>query len=173
MSDPNQRSLADAIQCLSVRWADVAKSAPTDSPVFVLAAGWRSGSTLLQRMLMPEWFVWGEPYGHAGLLQNLADPLRCITEDWPEPHFFLNAENRETVTDRFVANLYPSTAALLDAHRAYLETLFKKSATSNGEAVAAQPGKATSPMPGCVPAYLRTRAGVSRKCGCRRIMLTI
>ncbi|MDA1050975.1 MAG: hypothetical protein O3C40_10910 [Planctomycetota bacterium] len=192
LANHNRRSLTDAIQCLAARWPDICATTTSERPVFVLAAGWRSGSTLLQRMLMPECFIWGEPYGHSGMLQSLADPLRCITEDWPEPHFFYHGERASNVavtlrrdepaasdvaalvdaamrqefeaegrsaeveqevdralrdggetaglitterdgyigerdrdiTERFVANLYPSVATLLDAHRAYLETLF-------------------------------------------------
>ena len=138
---PNRRTLAEAIQCLSVRWTDVTKLASTDSPVFVLAAGWRSGSTLLQGILMPQCFIWGEPYGHSCMLQDLAEPLRCITEDWPEPHFFFSPENRDAVSDRFVANLYPSVAKLLDSHRAFLETMFKY------------------PVPGCDPVNANARWG--------------
>ena len=51
-----------------------------------------------------------------------------MTQDWPKPHFFLNDESRDTVSERFVPNLYPSVAELLDAHRAYFETLFAKPA---------------------------------------------
>ena len=128
MADANHRTLAEAIELIHTRWPGLKNVSSTELPIFVLAAGWRSGSTLLQRMLMPRCLVWGEPYGHSCMLQNLADPLRCMTEDWPEPHFFLDAENRETVTERFVANLYPSVATLLDAHRAYFERLFIHSA---------------------------------------------
>ncbi len=195
MATHNRRSLAEAIQCLAVRWPEVANATASDSPVFVLAAGWRSGSTLLQRLLMPECFVWGEPYGHSCMLQNLADPLRCITDDWPEPHFFYERKvavtlrrdepatpdaaspldsarqdviesngsggelepvadgclrgdgdavrlitterdgyvaERDGLSERFVANLYPSVVTLLDAHRAYFDTLFAKPAREAG-----------------------------------------
>ncbi|MDA1052535.1 MAG: sulfotransferase [Planctomycetota bacterium] len=128
MTTATQRSLATAIASIHARWPDLKNVRSPERPVFVLAAGWRSGSTLLQRMLMPECFVWGEPYGHAGLLQSLADPLRCITNDWPEPHFFFHDENCDSVSERFIANLYPSVTTLLAAHRAYFDTLFEKPA---------------------------------------------
>jgi hypothetical protein len=183
----NQRTFAEVIETIRARWPDALEQTPTDSPVFILAAGWRSGSTLLQRMLMPECFVWGEPYGHSCMLQQLAEPLRCITDDWPEPHFFYEQKvavtlrrdepatldvaspvdsarqdvfesngsgvdgkhvadgrvrdkgdavrlitterdgyvaEREGLSERFIANLYPNVATLLDAHRAYFDTLF-------------------------------------------------
>jgi hypothetical protein len=99
------------------------RSTSSERPVFVLAAGWRSGSTLLQRMLMPECFVWGEPYGHACMLQSLADPLRCITEDWPDEEDGVRGRQGDGVTIRA-----PKVAALLEAHRAFFETLFAKPA---------------------------------------------
>ncbi|MCA9122672.1 MAG: sulfotransferase [Planctomycetaceae bacterium] len=147
----NERTFAEAVETIRVRWPDALDKAPTDSPVFVLAAGWRSGSTLLQRMLMRECFIWGEPYGHSCMLQQLADPLRCITGDWPETHFFLNENSRDPLSGRFVANLYPSVTTLLDSHRAYLETMFKGVGRVETRPVE---GDNTSP-PGRDPAYAR------------------
>ena len=45
-----------------------------DAPIFLLSAGWRSGSTMLQRLLMsdPGVLIWGEPYDECGLVQALA-----------------------------------------------------------------------------------------------------
>ena len=97
---------------------------------------------------MPECFIWGEPYGHACMLQQLADPLRCITDDWPESHFFVSEDNRNSVTERFVANLYPSVATLLDSHRAYLETMFKEV----GRVETRQFERDNGPVPGGDPA---------------------
>ena len=128
----NTRCLADAVHLMRTRWPDLNNNAPSDSPVFVLAAGWRSGSTLLQRMLMPECMIWGEPYGHACMLEHLAEPLRCMTNDWPEPHFFLNDEERDCLTEQFVANLFPSVKSLVESHRAYFETMFVKPAHETG-----------------------------------------
>ncbi|MDA1053774.1 MAG: sulfotransferase [Planctomycetota bacterium] len=123
MTIHNRRSLADAIRCLTVRWPDIGTTTTSECPVFVLAAGWRSGTTLLQRVLMPPCLIWGELYGHSGLLQSLADPLRCITDDWP------GEEERERGRQGDgEARFTPSVAAMLDAHRAYLETLFAKPA---------------------------------------------
>ena len=49
-------------------------------PVFALASIWRSGSTLLQRLLCsdPDILLWGEPYGDAGFLPGLANSARCL-----------------------------------------------------------------------------------------------
>lgn len=41
------------------------------APIFLLSAGWRSGSTLLQRLIMSDArvLIWGEPYDECGLVQ--------------------------------------------------------------------------------------------------------
>ena len=62
-------------------------------PVFALASIWRSGSTLLQRLLCsdPEIILWGEPYGDAGILPGLANSARCLLRsDWPHPMMILD-----------------------------------------------------------------------------------
>ena len=44
------------------------------APIFLLSAGWRSGSTLLQRLIMSDKHVliWGEPYDECGAIQAMA-----------------------------------------------------------------------------------------------------
>jgi len=46
---------------------------PSSPPVFVLSAGWRSGSTALQRLIISGGtaFIWGEPYPTSRLLPRL------------------------------------------------------------------------------------------------------
>jgi hypothetical protein len=117
-----RRTISAGIDAIQARWPEL-KSPATDAPVFVLAAGWRSGSTLVQRMLMPRCFVWGEPYEHSGLLDSLADPLRAFTEAWPEPHFFYAGQEPQSLTGQFIANLYPSPQDLLQAHLRFFEGL--------------------------------------------------
>src|ERR671916_2027700 len=54
---------------------------PADvSPTFVLGAGWRTGSTLMQRMLNQtgELLVWGEPYSEGAIAQRLVESLAFL-----------------------------------------------------------------------------------------------
>lgn len=53
-----------------------------EEPIFLMAAGWRTGSTLLQRLIMSDSRVlmWGEPYHECGLIQNLAGSMRRLGE---------------------------------------------------------------------------------------------
>jgi hypothetical protein len=54
------RRILAAIAALDSQGALLGKT-PDDQPIFVCAVGWRSGSTLLQRLLMtdPSVLVWG------------------------------------------------------------------------------------------------------------------
>ena len=76
-------SLEEAISVIGKRWPAVTSSAQ-EEPVFVLAAGWRSGSTLLQRILLRKCLVWGEPYGLSGFIARMAESLESFSANWPE-----------------------------------------------------------------------------------------
>lgn len=79
-------------------------------------------------MLMPHCFVWGEPYGHSGLIDSLANSVRSFTHAWPEPHFFYRGEQPEVLNRRFVANLYPEPSHFFEAHLRFFEALFAEPA---------------------------------------------
>jgi len=105
-----------------------------DQPVFILSAGWRSGSTLLQRMVMaknPEIIIWGEPYAAAAPIQSLADQLRPFCESWPAPEYFVE-QYGTALADEWVANLYPPVEDFRAAHLAYCEALFAQPARQRG-----------------------------------------
>ncbi|HJN72620.1 MAG TPA: sulfotransferase [Myxococcota bacterium] len=101
-------------------------------PVFVLAAGWRSGSTLLQRLVCSsgEVLVWGEPYGRAGLIPALTRSAMALRDDWPtEGHF---PADLDRLQDKWIANLYPPPEALRGSIEAMLETLLAEPARARG-----------------------------------------
>jgi hypothetical protein len=108
--------------------------ASDESPVFILSAGWRSGSTLLQRMVMENnssMIIWGEPFAHANIFTNMANQFRSFTKEWPPKDFFLSHE-RKRLSDDWVANLYPGMDSLLEAHRQFFDKLFGESARKRG-----------------------------------------
>jgi hypothetical protein len=125
-------SLDKVVRLIRQRWPD-AESNSQEQPIFILAAGWRSGSTLLQRMLLRRCLVWGEPYGSSGLIERLAQPLLRFASNWPQDNFFITSPHwGAQLGEQWTANLYPSVHQLLAAHVAFFQTLLAQPARQRG-----------------------------------------
>lgn len=126
-------SIRSALEVVGQRFPMV-KSSSDEQPIFILSAGWRSGSTMLQRLVMSKQkiLIWGEPYSHSLMLKHLSNTISAITADWPEENWFINQNNLETLDTTFVANLYPEINELQSAYLAYMQALFIESATKRG-----------------------------------------
>lgn len=113
-----------------------ASPGPADEqPVFLFSAGWRSGSTLLQRMMMEhnkDILIWGEPFAHCNIHDNLLNQLRAFTRQWPQDDFFLSKMEISKISDAWTANLYPDVDCLFDAHRSFYRRLFHEPAARMG-----------------------------------------
>ncbi|MGD9546684.1 MAG: sulfotransferase [Candidatus Krumholzibacteriia bacterium] len=109
------------------------QSDPQEEPIFIFSAGWRAGSTMLQRMLMGSGrvLIWGEPYDHSDILGTLKRQWLSFTGEWPPRNFFFDGE-MEGAADRWVANLYPAVKDMHAAHRAYFVRLFAEPARRHG-----------------------------------------
>lgn len=106
-----------------------------EQPIFLLSAGWRSGSTLLQRMIMQQnqdTIIWGEPFDHCNIHECMTNQFRAFTSQWPFEKFFYSKRNIENLSDEWVANLYPDVDCLLKAHRRFFDTLFGEPARAIG-----------------------------------------
>lgn len=143
-------TLAEALRTLDERWElralqeSLDPDAVENRPVFVFSAGWRSGSTLLQRLVMSsgEILIWGEPYDKACYVQEMAQSLRQFTAEYPPDHYFLDhhlADVQESAADRgasrqgtWIANMYPHPRDLHAAHRAFLRRLCEAPAAEAG-----------------------------------------
>ncbi|MCP4805640.1 MAG: sulfotransferase [Proteobacteria bacterium] len=101
-------------------------------PVFVLAAGWRSGSTLLQRLICSsgEILIWGEPYGRAGLIPAMTRSAMTLRDDWPHAGHF--SDDLTRLQDKWIANLYPPAAAIKKGYEAQLDALIGEPARQAG-----------------------------------------
>jgi hypothetical protein len=126
----NSYLLTEALQWIQKRWPEKNFSCVHEpSPVFVLAAGWGSGSTLVQRLVisLDKSIVWGEPLDQGGPIHRLSEMLNPIRENWPPDKHFIQTpavqqSSVETLSNQWIANLMPSLEQLRLAHRAFLET---------------------------------------------------
>jgi Sulfotransferase family len=125
-----------AIQAIQRRFPDL-KSDCESSPIFIFSAGWRSGSTLLQRLIMSSGnvIIWGEPYSYSGLINHLSIPLKAITDKYPHSNWLIGNRsnpNPSELADKWIANLYPDISYLLESHLNFLRNLFERSARERG-----------------------------------------
>ena len=112
-----------ALEVIRSRWPDTGKGGPpAEEPVFIFSAGWRSGSTLLQRLIVSsgEVHIWGEPLGESAFLPRLGKGLAAITDAWPPSAYFPDpARTPNDLASLWIANLTPPMSTLRDAHRAF------------------------------------------------------
>lgn len=100
----------------------------TERPVFLLAAGWRSGSTYLQRQFLDAGYeVWGEPYHAADLLTGLMlqwFETRHRSDVRPRTVIGPDAESTRERADRWSAVTVPTAARLAAGQVGLLTELF-------------------------------------------------
>ena len=115
--------------------ADLTAPADDDSPIFLLGSGWRTGSTLLQRMLnaTPKTLIWGEPYSEGAIVQRLAESIAFLDPDDGRFHGRILPDGADLPDeDEWTANLTPPLPWLALAQRAMLDQLFKEPARLHG-----------------------------------------
>jgi len=130
LSNPN---IATGISQLQERY-------PTDDdndqeePIFLLSAGWRSGSTLLQRLIMSDanTLIWGEPYDECGMIQALSECFKAFRPDWPPHDYYYNGALPKQLSGDWIANLFPLPQDLRKSHRAFFDTMFAEPAKRAG-----------------------------------------
>ena len=107
---------------------------PAATPVVVLGAGHRCGSTLIQRLLSshPDVMIWGEQEGQLDPLLKLGAHLRECADG-------LGRRARDKFAEggyqTFMANLLPGTDDVDDAVRAFVRRLFAEPALARGRRV--------------------------------------
>lgn len=125
--------LGRALTVIAARWPDAAaRQADDEKPIFIFSAGWRSGSTLLQRLVMSgtQSIVWGEPLGDTATVVRLAHGLDILSKDWPPSSFFPGNVPANDLAGEWIANLTPTIASLREAHRAFFLTWLRDTAAA-------------------------------------------
>jgi hypothetical protein len=111
------------------------EDASTEDPIFILACGWRSGSTVLQRIIASskQAIIWGEPYADSGIIPSLARQILPFSRSWPQQRWILSDQPTGLGLARLHSeNLYPRPSALVAAHRTFLDTLLAEPARQLG-----------------------------------------
>ena len=98
---------------------DISATDDNEEPVFIFSAGWRAGSTLLQRLVVSsnQVVVWGEPLGEAGLLPRLAYSFSAISSEWPGDIWSSSQGDLYNLSNQWIANLTPPYEHLWKANR--------------------------------------------------------
>jgi hypothetical protein len=130
--------VARGLQNLSRRWPELPPSA--DSPIFIFSAGWRTGSTLLQRLINSDEnvLVWGEPYEYSFMFYYLCKSLAIFQESevqvdvLPEGFSLEPFATASPFTRSWTAKVSPPVSALKNAHIAFFDALFGRPAASLG-----------------------------------------
>ena len=126
----NLASIPDAISKIEKRWPLQPLPETNEAPIFLFASCWRSGSTLIQRIINSDgrFILWGEPFANCNLIPDLANSLRPLNESYPSSNDVITTGDFDStdtpLSNRWTANLYPGMEDLMGAHRQFFETLF-------------------------------------------------
>ena len=86
-----------------------------ERPIFIFSAGWRSGSTLLQRLIVSsgEIMIWGEPHGNAAIIPRLGQSFAAILhEPYLESFYFNKSNDSSDLSNQWIANITPDISYL-------------------------------------------------------------
>jgi len=120
-------SIPDSLYAIDNRWKEIEHD-NKENPIFILSASWRSGSTLLQRLVMSDkqTLIWGEPYPHCDYVRKLADSLKIFKDKIPPDNFFFDYHKDKSFDslNKWIACLYPNPLQLKQAHRVFFQHLY-------------------------------------------------
>lgn len=105
------------------------------APIFLFSAGWRSGSTLLQRVICsdPQVMMWGEPFEDRLPLALLHQSLHGLDLDSAHEKYAIENFSGE-LTSEWIANLNPGLSNYLAAHKAFVDRMLATPARQRGYA---------------------------------------
>lgn len=107
-----------------------------DAPVFLLACGWRSGSTYLQRLVIGAGrdLIWGEPYATTDLLGRLTMGFSAFAHGPQTRHLISQQEDTSpaALSASWIANLYPDPIDFVESQRDLFRRLYGQPAADRG-----------------------------------------
>lgn len=108
----------------------------SNMPIFVLSAGWGSGSTLVQRLIISseKALIWGEPLDISAVVHRMSLTLVPYRKDWPPEDHFLSERSPEVLSREWIANLVPPIHDMHVAHQQFFSNWLGVNATDSGYA---------------------------------------
>jgi hypothetical protein len=105
-----------------------------DNPLFLASIGWRTGSTLMQRIMMtdPNILMWGEPMDRCVFFGRITDALSAIIDDWPAIDTWISHRQDIDLSGDWVATLSPDAGRLKAGLLAMADTWLAKPARARG-----------------------------------------
>jgi hypothetical protein len=131
----NSALISRSLSFIRTRWPETFNSGPSDQqPIFLLSAGWGSGSTLLQRLISSEshTMLWGEPFDHAFPVHRLCQMILPVDDRWPRESYFADETEKNLFHQQWIANLSPTVIQLRNAQRDFLESWLRIPAETHG-----------------------------------------
>lgn len=131
----DSESISKALRVIRGRWPSASAEPSNDpSPIFLLAASWGSGSTLLQRLIMSDQksMLWGEPFDHAVPVCRLAQTIAPVNHRWPRDRYFDPPDEDTPLELQWIANLTPPFECLREAHRSFFRSWLEEPARALG-----------------------------------------
>jgi hypothetical protein len=129
------QQLSKSLAAFCTQCSDEEGDSDSDAPIFLLAIGWRSGSTLLQRILItePHLLLWGEPLGEMTVFSRLVEMLigsissrnMQLWKDQPDP-------DSVALSRSWIAVLYPPREALRLGLRSFFDRWLRSPALGCG-----------------------------------------
>ena len=106
----------------------------SERPIFVLSAGWGSGSTLVQRLIISskDALIWGEPLDISATVHRMSNTLIPFRPEWPPQEHFLPERAADKLSREWIANLVPPIEDLKSSHRLFFSNWLGKNALESG-----------------------------------------
>src|SRR5271157_4927438 len=123
---PNVKQLAEALAAIRFPATDIfSEGRDAEAPIFLLSTGLRTGSTLLQRILVtdPHLLLWGEPLGEMALVPRISEMLHQFSSfPWFETSYIEDNLTSSGMATSWIALLFPPA----DDFRMALRSLFDR-----------------------------------------------
>lgn len=129
---PSVEQLAETLSQLSTTVDD---RVDTAAPIFILSTGLRTGSTLLQRVLVtdPRLLLWGEPFGDMALVSRFAEMLCSASKfSMSQEHCISDHLDPSSMATSWIANLYPPGDDFRGALRGFFDQWLAEPAHQRG-----------------------------------------